>query len=108
MKVEFELPDWVSKHQPLMLLAGQELVAFKWPGQDWKIKIVRCNKCGECCLDIPNEHTPFGSDSEGKCNALQRVDNKNEWVCTAAHQKPWCCLGDPLNIEELGCSIRYK
>lgn len=106
MRVVIDIPDWVSKHQLLTLLAGQEVVAFKWPGEDWKIKVERCNQCGECCLDIPQNHTPFGADEEGRCNALKEEDGK--LICTAGRNKPWCCLHDPLNIDELGCSIRYK
>lgn len=102
------LPDWISKDQTLMLLSGQELVAYKEPKGEWKVKKERCNHCGECCFDIPDSHTPFGSDEEGKCNMLEEENGK--WLCRAGWKKPFCCLSDPTenDINELGCSIRYN
>lgn len=107
IKITIELPDWVSKHETLTLLSGQELVAFKTPREKWKIKTIRCDKCGICCFDMPPDHTPFGIDDEGKCKKLIKQEN-GEWHCTAKHMKPFSCLSDPGNIEDLGCSIRYK
>jgi len=108
MKFEIELPDWVGENKVLRLLAGRELVAFKNPGNPIKIKITRCNQCGECCLDIHEGYLPFGTNGEGRCNMLKEIDNK--LICTADHLKPDCCLHDPEeeNMEMYGCSIRYK
>jgi hypothetical protein len=105
MKFIVELPGWVSKDSTLMLLADQELVAFKVPGGSLKIKKDRCNQCGECCLDTPDGHTPFGSDDEDKCNAL--VKDGDRWLCTAGPRKPFRCLPDPNPKIYPGCSIRY-
>ncbi|MCK5602101.1 hypothetical protein KAR91_09535 [Candidatus Pacearchaeota archaeon] len=105
MKITFDLPGWVDENQTLMLLSGQELVAFKEPGQEWRVKKDRCVQCGECCLDTPDGHTPFGSDDEDKCNALEKVGDK--WLCTAGAKKPFRCLPDPNQKEYTGCSIRY-
>jgi len=104
MKIEIELPDWVE-NSTIMILSNQELAAFKQPGKNWKVKKTRCTKCGECCLDIPKKHTPFGSDDEGKCNALKK--NGDEWICTAGQRKPWVCLGDPLKENVPTCEIEY-
>ena len=103
--MKITIPDWVSTDETLTLLAGQELVAFKHPMKEWKVKSVRCNQCGNCCLDLSNILTPFGTDDEGKCNKLKKEDDK--WLCTAGHQKPFCCISDPASIEDVDCCIRY-
>ena len=106
MKIELDLPDWVfDKTSTLRILKGLELVAFREPKKEWKVKKVRCVQCGECCLDMPDGHTPFGSDEEGKCNALKKEGDK--WICTAGDKKPFVCLGDPLKGNTPSCSIEY-
>jgi hypothetical protein len=105
MKIELELPEWVDPNATLILLADQELVAFKTPNEELKVKKERCVQCGECCLDTPDGHTPFGSDDEDKCNALKKEGDK--WLCTAGAKKPFRCLPDPNQITYPSCSIRY-
>ena len=92
MKIEI---DGLTKHIP-------------GTGDFISIDISKCNNCGNCCLDISDGHTPFGSDEEGKCNALHKEGDK--WLCKAGWQKPFCCLADPTENDaiELGCSIKYK
>jgi hypothetical protein len=100
------LPEWAvkkAKTNTMMILVGNELVAFKDPKKEWKIKEIRCVQCGECCLDTPDGHTPFGSDDENKCNALEKVGDK--WLCRAGPVKPFRCLPDPS--DDYNCSIRY-
>jgi len=104
MKIEIELPDWVDKDKTLMLLSGQELVAFKYPKGEWKVKEVRCDQCGECCHDTPEGHTPFGS-TDNVCNALEFRDGK--FYCTAGPNRPHRCLPDPLE-GVYNCSIKYR
>jgi hypothetical protein len=98
------LPDWASKKHNLVFLSDQELV-FKYnERQGLKLKTVRCNHCSACCLDVPENHLPFGTNGEGRCNALG--DNGD---CTAGHARPFSCLEDPVEteFEELECCIRY-
>lgn len=106
MKIVF--PDWAkekAKHNTIMILIGNELVAHKKPREDWQIKKVRCNQCGECCLDV-FDLTPFGSDDEGKCNALKKEGDK--WICTAGANKPFRCLSDPNKGNVSDCCIEYE
>jgi hypothetical protein len=104
-KIKIDLPDWVDPNGTLMLLCDQELVAFKEPGKSIKIKKQRCNQCGECCLDTPDGHTPFGSDDENKCNAL--VKRGDKWFCTAGAKIPFRCLPDANKRAYSCCSIEY-
>jgi len=101
-----DLPDWINPNDTILIFAGQELVAVKEPKGELKIKTVRCNKCGECCMDVSNEETPFGADDEGKCKALKKEGN--EWLCTAGLFRPFMCMPDPNNVDEASCCIRYK
>ena len=109
MKKEFKqlmkvLPDR-TKDRTIMILADQELVAFKEPRQEIKIKKVRCVQCGECCLDVEENHTPFGTNGEGKCNMLDTTGDK--WKCLAGYKKPFSCLSDPLKANTPSCTIEY-
>ena len=103
-EIKIKIADWVDENETLMLLSGQELVAFKTPKSKWKVKKVRCDQCGECCMDTPKRHTPFGSNEEGVCNALKKEGNR--WVCDAKQCRPFRCLPDPF--EGLyDCCIEY-
>jgi len=102
MKIVIDTP---GKHDLVQVLVNHELVAFSPPGtNELKVKKIGCNFCGECCLDMPPDHTEFGADDEGKCNALNKEGDK--WLCTAGSRKPFKCLSDPID-PDLNCSIRY-
>ena len=107
-KIELWLPDW-CKDQHLMVIAGQELAAEKYPWlEKWKVKTVRCNQCGECCMTLNTGDVPFVVDDEHKCSMLKHEDGK--WLCTA-RQKTWVplsCLHDPLRENAPGCCIEYE
>jgi len=102
--MNIKLPDWIDPHGTLMLLCNQELVAYKEPKGEWKIKKVRCNQCGECCLDVEPNHVPFPIEN-GKCSMLDTSGDK--WTCKAGHKKPFACLGDPLKANSPSCVIEY-
>jgi len=98
------LPDWVGGDHSVMLLSGLELVAYKHPKEDWKIKKVRCNQCGQCCHDTPVGHTPFGSKDD-VCNMLEFESGK--FHCRAGFKRPYKCLPDPIPGIYSECCIRY-
>jgi hypothetical protein len=95
------LPEWAIKDRTITLLADQELIASWNIHEGLKIKKVRCNLCAECCLDMPENYLPFGTNGEGRCNMLS-----DEGKCTAGHNRPFACLGDPSD-PDLECCIRY-
>ena len=98
------LPEWATKDRSLFLLSDQELVIHQAPGFEVHIKKDRCTNCGDCCLQTPDGHTPFGSDDE-KCNALYKEGDK--WLCGAKANKPFRCLADPMKASVPTCDIRY-
>lgn len=105
-RITIKLPDWVEPKQTLMLTAGKELIWVKRGKARARTKKVRCNQCGECCMDFPP--VPFGCDDEGKCNKLEKEGDK--WVCRAGANTPRRCLDDPSpgDFKALGCSIKYR
>lgn len=96
-----ELPEW-AKTREITVLAGNELLVHRLPGAPIKIKSVRCNLCGSCCMDYPN--SLFGVDDEGKCLKLKKFGDM--WECTAGHFRPYNCLQDPLSDPD--CCIEYE
>jgi hypothetical protein len=99
------LPEWATKDRGLFLLANQELVIHQACGYEVHIKDGRCTNCGDCCLETPDGHTPFGSNDEEVCNALYKDGNK--WLCNAGAKKPFRCLADPMKENVPTCEIRY-
>lgn len=99
------LPEWIKDKANIFLLADQELVIHQAKGYEVHIKKDRCIQCGECCLETPKKHTPFGSNDELKCNALYKEGDR--WLCDAGSKKPFKCLADPLKVNVSGCAITY-
>lgn len=95
------LPDW-AKDRRLMLISGKELV-FRYDGQ-LLIKLERCNNCAACCLEIPDGHTGFKTNGEGRCEMLA-----DDGKCNAGQKTPLVCLDDPplSDLKDLGCYIEY-
>jgi hypothetical protein len=98
------LPDW-AQGKSIKLIANQELVFRQDPDEPLKIKIERCNYCGQCCLEVPDNYLQFGTNGEGRCNKLT-----DDGKCSAGHQKPFACIDDPpeSEFEDLDCCIRYE
>ena len=92
MKIELDLPDW-TEERAIYIMAGIELVAYKIPGQKWKIKTGRCNQCGKCCMNLRKTH-PFPVIN-GRCVYLVREPGKEErYRCGLGIQRPFgCCVG---------------
>ena len=90
MKIVLDIPDWVEgKH--LYVMAGIELVAYKYLHQPWKVKTSRCNLCGKCCMDFKSETKGYQIVG-GRCVHLEPDGDK--WVCSLGANRPWsCCVG---------------
>jgi len=101
-KITLEVPDWVEgKH--LYLMAGIELVAYKYLKQPWKIKTSRCNMCGKCCMNFKNDSKEI---KNGRCIYLKQ--NGKKYVCSLGVSRPWRCsvAAMPKNIP--GCTEKFK
>lgn len=92
MKIELEIPDWVEgKH--LYLLAGQELVAYKYLDVPWQIKDGRCNMCGKCCESFPKNRTDNREPKSinGRCVHLQDNEDGTK-TCSLGIYRPYKCV----------------
>lgn len=105
-QLTINLPDWVEEeHRSIYVLAGIELVAYRVPGESWKIKIGRCNMCGKCCMNLKKHVFPL---IDGKCVYLQKEPGNNPmWRCGLGIRRPFgCCVGVPQKVPE--CTEKYK
>jgi len=105
MKIEIEIPDWAMDGYLTLIHNKMETVAYKEPGKSpWMVKASRCNKCGECCLDLGIGHSL--ADDEGKCKYL--VKQKSEYLCNAGTVRQMGCLGDPTKEMYSDCTVEYR
>ena len=67
-RITLDLPDWTDDGY-IKIISNTELVAYREHGTDrpWMVKVGRCSKCGECCLNV-GAGFPY-ADDEGKCSA---------------------------------------
>lgn len=104
MKISIEIPDWVfNERRNIYILAGIEEVVHKRYGKSWEVKTTRCNMCGKCCMDVPDNwpHGKAGND----CQHLTYV--ANEYRCGLLGNRPFgCCIGD--NAEKDYCVVEWK
>lgn len=92
MKIEIELPDFVSNDARLLVLSGVNTVARKKPGEPWEIKSGQCSMCGRCC---PN------------CDHLEPY--ASGYQCGLKLMFPYRCMivsGVDLGIKE--CTATWK
>ena len=100
MKIELEIPDWTETNH-IYILAGQELVAYKYKGEEWKIKKSRCNLCGKCCESFPkvrkDEREP--KSINGRCVHLEDKNDGTK-MCSLSIRRPYICLISLTNEED--------
>lgn len=114
MKIELELPDWVDQGQAIRIFAGIELVAKKeFPDEPWKIKTVRCNMCGKCCMNKSENwmKDTVGYDPETNyCGALiEKDDESGKFICNLGSARPFSCCAYAVGINDKDiCSIRWE
>ena len=73
-------------------MAGIEQVAYKHLGEDWKIKVSRCNQCGKCCENLDNNQV-FPPVVNNRCIYLKNVGKDK--ICSLGIDRPFrCCLAN--------------
>lgn len=89
MKINLEIPDWVDgKH--LYIMAGIELVAYRFLDGKWRVKTSRCSMCGKCCKRLNCEHLKMDGD---------------KYICDHGLARPFsCCVGI---VQPEGCTEKY-
>lgn len=104
MKIELDLPDWVEERH-IRIFAGIEEVAKKLQGQPWQVKRERCDYCGRCCMNLPDNwrHGVKMMDDKQVCKHLGKDGSK--YVCTI--DRPFfCCSGDDTTLDY--CSVEWE
>ena len=90
MRLPATLPEWADERRT-SILAGVEEIARYEPGEGWRIKEGRCNRCGACCGDCPH---------------LVRITEKFT-ACGLGGKMPWECMtSDGAGKPE--CSVTWR
>ena len=96
------IPDWVDDQTNIYITAGIEPF-MKRVNKVWYKKVVRCIKCGKCCMNVPNNWVR-GQGKDGNCQHLKF--SANEYLCNLKAERPFiCCVGDGWEDE---CSIVWE
>jgi len=106
IKIELELPDWADE-RTIYVMAGIELIAYRFPGKTWQVKSSRCNMCGKCCMKLGERH-PFPVIN-GRCVYLVKRPGKNceEHECILRMHRPFgCCVAVLRNVSE--CTEKFE
>ena len=99
---ELILPEW-TQGRKIRIFAGIEAVA-KYEGGSWYIKGTRCNKCGECCKNVPDKW-PRGKNLEtGDCLHLKY--EATEYLCDLGFHRPFSCCAEGAEGEAF-CSSKW-
>ena len=113
-KIELVIPEWVKDGVPIYIFAGREVIARWRLGEQFEVKVVRCDFCGECCRNVP-EGWPFGREEDGTCSGLvgetiRHADGQVDsgYFCMAKGDAvPFtCCRGSHSDPDV--CCIRFK
>ena len=101
--MNLKLPKWTDERN-VRVFAGIEAVAKREKGI-WYIKTVRCNMCGECCMNVP-EKWPRGQDKDtGHCLHLKY--EANEYLCDLGWNRPFACCAEGAEGEDF-CSSKWE
>ena len=99
-----KIPDWVDDRTRITVLVGVESVIKREQGV-WYEKVQRCNRCGKCCMNVP-ENWKYGQGDDGNCSHLKY--EANEYLCGLGISRPYsCCIGDG-NDMNVDCNIKWK
>lgn len=105
MNLNIDLPDWVEEEKrAIYIMAGIETVAYKMPGENWKVKSVRCSQCGKCCQNFGEQTGELKSMVEsGNCKYL--VSDGEKLICSLGSSRPFNCSIGTCVLKE--CTEKY-
>ena len=105
MRIELDLPDWVKERNIYIVSALNgdiELATYKELGENWKVKDIRCGRCGDCCtkwINSPNPKEP--------CEHWELKDGKA--YCKLDVGMPFnCVIGISKSPYITECVVTYK
>ena len=111
-ELERQLPAWMRQGQAIRIFAGVELGVKKFKDEPWRLKIARCNFCGECCtLQGPGwQGTTVKARRDGYCiELIPKDDEQGKYLCDLGAGRPFSCCAYAAGPNDGGiCCIRWE
>ena len=112
--IEMDLPLWAERFS-IYVLAGIELLGYKFAGEPFYVKTARCNQCGNCCRSVNFSHwtrSPGLPVVDDACIFLvPEPGTSDKFRCSLGVERLFsCCVEDPKDISgniQSYCSIEY-
>ena len=107
MKIQVDIPDFEGlEKQRIRIFAGEEMVAYKYIGWNWRVKTKFCSKCGKCCMNLPPDDN-FPAVKNGRCVYLK--NDGDNWVCgLGSFWRPFGCVTSDDSDPKDYCTVKYK
>lgn len=106
--MQLEIPDWVIERRVYIFLGRECWMVYEPDENQWYIKTERCNKCGKCCRDVPDDwqHGVQEIDGIRYCAGIREAGG--EWWCEAKNAPFGCSKDKPRKIPHPDCVMRYE
>ena len=109
MKIALDIPDNLFKDmasRTIRIFAGTDMIAYKYTGRNWKVKISACSMCGKCCMNLPADDN-FPAVKDGRCIYLKNDGDK--WICgLGIFWRPFGCGASDRSDPNDYCTVKYK
>lgn len=103
-KIEVEIPEW-AKDCNIYVMAGMNLLAYRYRGGPLMVKTGLCSMCGRCCKNIDSKH-PFVTE-DGSCRYLvKEVGDNDRWLCGLGVFRPHGCAVSHRDTEY--CTVKFE
>jgi hypothetical protein len=108
MKIEVEIPEMEEdEHRCIRVMFGIEERAKKYPGKPWEVKVVRCDLCGKCCMNVVDGWKWDKDPKTGWCSHLVWNEGWKGYLCDFGRARPFSCsTGDEANKDY--CCIEWR
>jgi len=102
--ISIEIPEW-AKDNNIYIMAGMNLLAYRYRGGPFMVKVQSCSMCGRCCSNVTKHH-PFPTEN-GRCTYLvKEVGNNDRWPCGLGGFRPHACA--VTQPDEEYCTVRFE
>jgi len=103
-RIEIDIPEW-AKDNNIYIMAGMNLLAYRFRGGPLMVKTEFCSMCGKCCSNINGKH-PFLT-VDGRCTYLvKEVGDNDRWLCGLGGFRPHGCAVTTPDAEY--CTVRFE
>ena len=103
-RIEIEIPEW-AKDNNIYIMAGMNLLAYRYRGGPLMVKTDLCSMCGKCCMELDNRH-PFVTETGGCKYLTKEVGDNDRWLCGLHGFRPHgCAVTTP---ERNDCTVKFE